>query len=308
MRLGTTRVPIHRRRPKLVPHERGRSGGRRKCEAEARDVGFADVRGWIAPLAIIAITAAVGVGLWATWDSTRVPESSTLTAGPNRPINTTTTSPAPTVSTVGQTLPACSQGDVPVEGDPDADWATIVIDTSNALPPEFAPGDLVEVTAAGFAQLDRVREFVIPDLAALRQAAEANGTPIIVISAYRSFAYQQGLFRDEVERVGEAQAAAGVARAGHSEHQLGTALDVLDPGASALSPAFADTPAGRWVAAHAHEYGFVLSYPADARDRSCYEFEPWHLRYVGRVLAAEIHESGLSPREWLLLTRDRGSG
>jgi zinc D-Ala-D-Ala carboxypeptidase len=163
----------------------------------------------------------------------------------------------------------------------------------------------VEVTAAGFAQLDRVREFVILDLAALRQAAEANGTPLIVISAYRSFAYQQGLFRDEVERVGEAQAAAGVARAGHSEHQLGTALDVLDPGASALSAAFAYTPAGQWVAAHAHEYGFVLSYPAGAENRSCYEFEPWHLRYVGRDLAAEIHDSGVPPREWLLLTRER---
>ena len=163
-------------------------------------------------------------------------------------------------------------------------------------------------TAAGFTQLDRVREFVIPDLAALRQAAEANGTPIVVISAYRSFAYQQGLFQDEVERLGESQAAAGVARPGHSEHQLGTALDVLNPEAGELSAAFADTPAGQWIAAHAHEYGFVLSYPADAQDRSCYEFEPWHLRYVGRDIAAQIRESGVPPREWLLLNSDRLDG
>jgi zinc D-Ala-D-Ala carboxypeptidase len=273
--------------------------------ARRGDIGFADVRGWIAPLAVVIVTAAVGVGLWATWDSTRVSETSTLTASPNRPIDTTTTLSATTAPTVAQTIPACRQGDEPVEGDPLADWATIVVDTNRALPPEFAPGDLVEVTAAGFAQLDRVREFVIPDLAALRQAAEANGTPIVVISGYRSFAYQQGLFRDEVEQIGEAQATAGVARPGHSEHQLGTAIDVLDPGAGALTTAFADTPAGQWVAAHAHEYGFVLSYPAGAQDRSCYEFEPWHLRYVGRDVAAEIHESGVPPREWLLLSRDR---
>ncbi len=276
-------------------------------DAEPDDIGFANVRGWIAPMAVVIITGVVGVGLWMTWDSTRVSETSTLTADPN-PLITTTTSPAATTTTTAQTIPACSQGDEPVEGDPLADWATIVVDTNRALPPEFAPGDLVEVTAAGFAQLDRVREFVILDLAALRQAAEANGTPLVVISAYRSFPYQQGLFRDEVERVGEAQAAAGVARAGHSEHQLGTALDVLDPGASALSAAFANTPAGQWVAAHAHEYGFVLSYPAGAENRSCYEFEPWHLRYVGRDLAAEIHDSGVPPREWLLLTRDGRGG
>jgi zinc D-Ala-D-Ala carboxypeptidase len=276
-------------------------------EADACDIGFADVRGWIAPLAVLIVTAAVGVGLWMTWDSTQVSETSTLTAGPSRLIDTTTTSP-PTTATAAQAVPACTQGDEPVEGDPLADWASIVVDSNRALPPDFAPGDLVDVTTAGFAQSDRVRELVIPDLAALRQAAEANGTPIVVVSGYRSFAYQQGLFQDEVQRVGEAQAAAGVARPGHSEHQLGTAIDVLDAGAGALSAAFADTPAGRWVAAQAHEYGFVLSYPAGAEDRSCYEFEPWHLRYVGRELAAQIHRSGVPPREWLLLTRGRGDG
>jgi D-alanyl-D-alanine carboxypeptidase len=261
------------------------------------------VRGWIATLTVVIVVVGVGIGLWATWDSTRVPDGSTLTAGPSPLISTTSTDGSTTASTVGPTIPACSQGDEPVEGDPLADWATIVVDTDHALPPEFAPGDLVEVTAAGFTQLDRVREFVIPDLAALREAGEANGTPIIVISAYRSFAYQQGLFRDEAARVGEARAASGVARPGHSEHQLGTALDVLNPEAGELNAAFADTPAGKWIAAHAHEYGFVLSYPAGAQDRSCYEFEPWHLRYVGRDIAAQIHEAGVPPREWLLLGR-----
>ena len=256
------------------------------------------MRGWIATLGVVILVLGVGVGLWVTWDSTRVSDGSTLTAGPSRRVTTTTTPPV-----TAPPIPACGQGDEPVEGDPLTGWATIVIDAGRALPPDFVPSDLVEVTAAGFAQRDRVREFVILDLAALRMAAEANGTPIVVVSAYRSYAYQDGLFRDEAARLGEARAAAGVARPGHSEHQLGTALDVLNPEAGELSAAFADTPAGQWVAAHAHEYGFVLSYPAGAEDRSCYEFEPWHLRYVGRDIAAQIHASGLSPREWFLLHR-----
>jgi zinc D-Ala-D-Ala carboxypeptidase len=162
------------------------------------------------------------------------------------------------------------------------------------------PPDLVEITAAGFASRDQVRAIVVDDLAALRAAADANGTPIVVISAYRSFSYQQQLFTERAAQVGEEAAALETARAGHSEHQLGTAVDVLDPGVGELTGAFATTPAGQWVAAHAHEFGFVVSYPEGARDRSCYEHEPWHLRYVGRDFAAEIHESGLTPREWML--------
>jgi D-alanyl-D-alanine carboxypeptidase len=267
------------------------------------------VRGSIVAIALGIVTLAASVGLWATWGSTRPPERSALNARPHAlAVTTTTTSATRLRAAPSPTLPACGHGDEPVEGDPRADWATIVVDTDHRLPPDFAPDDLVEVTAAGFAQLDRVRQFVIPDLAALRQAAEANGTPIVVVSAYRSYAYQEGLYQDQVERVGEEQARARVARPGHSEHQLGTALDVLDRGSGELTPAFASTPAGRWIAAHAHEYGFVLSYPANARDRSCYDSEPWHVRYVGRDTATQIHEAGVPPREWFLLTRERRAG
>lgn len=245
-----------------------------------------------------------GVGLWLTWDSTQTTVTSSLSPPPSD-LTATTTTTAPTTSTTA--IPPCTYGDTPT-GDPDSDWATIVVDTERRLPPDYVPDDLVEVTAAGFAQRDPVRELVVADLAALREGAEANGTPLVVVSAYRSSAYQQGLYDGAVEAAGKKEARATVARAGHSEHQLGTAVDVLDAGAGELSTAFADTPAGQWVAAHAHEYGFVLSYPHGGRDRACYRFEPWHLRYVGRSLAAEIHESGLSPREWLLLMAQRRGG
>ncbi len=50
---------------------------------------------------------------------------------------------------------------------------------------------------------------------------------------------------------------------------------------------------------HAWRFGFVLSYPQDLTDRTCYAYEPWHYRYVGRDLAAAIHDSGLTPRRYL---------
>ena len=205
--------------------------------------------------------------------------------------------------------PACEPGEEPVEGDPADDWATTVIDTGHRLPPEFAPADLVEVTARrGSRAATASATFVIADLAALRAAAEANGTPIVVISGYRSFDYQANLFADRTAEVGEEAAALRTARPGHSEHQLGTAIDVLDPGVGDLTTAFAQTPAGQWVAAHAHEYGFVLSYPEGARDRTCYEFEPWHLRYVGRDHRCADPGVGVTAREWMLAERADNAG
>jgi D-alanyl-D-alanine carboxypeptidase len=91
------------------------------------------------------------------------------------------------------------------------------------------------------------------------------------------------------------------ARAGHSEHQLGTALDFR----SARGPDPWDledwgaTPEGRWLAENAHRFGFVMSYPAGQESVTCYIYEPWHYRYVGREVAQEVMASGLTLREWL---------
>jgi len=94
--------------------------------------------------------------------------------------------------------------------------------------------------------------------------------------------------------------APGTARPGHSEHQLGTTIDVVDPSLPDLVPGLSDTPAGTWLAAHAAEYGFVVSYPDGASDRTCFKPEPWHLRYVGVSTARSMAANDLSPREFLL--------
>lgn len=94
--------------------------------------------------------------------------------------------------------------------------------------------------------------------------------------------------------------APGTARPGHSEHQLGTTIDVVDPSLPDLVPGLADTPAGRWLAVHAMEYGFVVSYQDGASDRTCFKPEPWHLRYVGIPTARALAGTDLTLREFLL--------
>jgi D-alanyl-D-alanine carboxypeptidase len=205
---------------------------------------------------------------------------------------TTTTIPPP---------PACAEADVQVADDPAAAWATVLIDTARALPAEFGPNDLRNIADAGFPFTDglAVRSLVVPDLDALRQAAAANGTPLSILAAYRSYAQQADLFDRRVDELGDAEAGSRVARPGHSEHQLGTTIDVTTEGDTDVDQSWGATPEGQWVATNAHKYGFLLSYPPDASDRTCYDYEPWHLRYVGRELAADVIDSGLSLREYL---------
>jgi zinc D-Ala-D-Ala carboxypeptidase len=205
---------------------------------------------------------------------------------------TTTTIPPP---------PACAEADVPVPDDPAAAWATVLIDTARALPADFGPNDLRNIADAGFPFTDglAVRSLVVPDLDALRQAAAANGTPLSILAAYRSHAQQADLYERRVDELGDAEAGSRVARPGHSEHQLGTTIDVTTEGDTDVDQSWGATPEGQWVATTAHKYGFLLSYPPDASDRTCYDYEPWHLRYVGRELAADVIDSGLSLREYL---------
>ena len=72
---------------------------------------------------------------------------------------------------------------------------------------------------------------------------------------------------------------------GHSQHQLGTAIDF-----GSIDVSFARTPAGQWLLANAWRYGFSLSYPEGQEALTGYSWEPWHYRYVGRAAAGLIQE------------------
>ncbi len=182
-------------------------------------------------------------------------------------------------------LPACTYSNVMTRYTSAADWRITLVDTALRLPRNYVPPDLVSTAAAGLARKQYVRALVIPDLTALAEAAAANGTPIRVVSAYRSYRQQRKLFRAEVALLGPVKGRLRAARAGHSEHQLGTAID------------FGGT--GAWMAQNAWRFGFIMSYPYRDPTLTCYRYEPWHYRYVGREMAAQVHDSGLSLREYL---------
>jgi D-alanyl-D-alanine carboxypeptidase len=213
------------------------------------------------------------------------------------PVPTPAVTPAPTpIAPAGP--PACRYDDVVTPRHAQADWPVSLLDTIYRLPAEYAPTDLVDSAAAGVNSGYLVRALIAEDLAALADAARAHGTPIRLVSGYRSHAQQHQTFQYWVELGGYERALRTSARAGHSEHQLGTTIDVTGSADSAPweYADWATTPTGSWMAVNAWRHGFVMSYPRDAFDAACYDYEPWHYRYVGRELAIRIHEEGRVPR------------
>jgi D-alanyl-D-alanine carboxypeptidase len=185
-------------------------------------------------------------------------------------------------------------------GSPPACRYADVLDTTFMIPRSYVPPALVSTSNAGLNGGGAVRKFVVPDLAAMAKAARNAGAGLRVISGYRSYAYQQQLYQREVDKYGKTVAEHSVARPGHSEHQLGVTIDFGSAKTTGdVSQSFAYTAAGRWMKQNSWKYGWIMSYPKGETSKTCYYYEPWHFRYVGRDLAARVHQSGLTLREYL---------
>lgn len=202
-----------------------------------------------------------------------------------------------------QTLPTCDYQSRPTIHQDYGDWQRTLLDPIYKLGDTYSPPDLISTTQVADVTDKQIRSLMAEDLEALLSDAEQNGTPLDLQSGYRSYTYQESTFEYWVELEGEAAALRSSARAGHSEHQLGTAVDFRSRGGPAPwnIDDWAETPAGAWLAENAHRYGFVMSYPKGMERLTCYIYEPWHYRYIGREGAAQHKESGLTLREWLWL-------
>ncbi len=173
-----------------------------------------------------------------------------------------------------------------------------LVDKQHGLSPDEVPRDLVPLERTRLRAARKglsLRAIVVPDMEAMAEAAERSGAGLLVSSAYRSYEYQQGLFERSVRAEGREQTERELALPGHSEHQLGTAVDF-----GSVDASFADTAAGRWLASEAWKYGFVLSYPRNGEGETGYIYEPWHFRYVGRPAAAMAHAFFGDDRQELL--------
>lgn len=139
---------------------------------------------------------------------------------------------------------------------------------------------------------------IIPDLEELVAAARQKDLQLMLASGYRSYDFQQNLYNGYVRAYGQTEANKTSARPGYSEHQTGLAVD-LEPTTRQceIEACFGDMPEGSWLAQNAWRYGFIIRYPKGAESLTGYEYEPWHLRYVGKELAAELHAQNTATLE-----------
>jgi len=158
----------------------------------------------------------------------------------------------------------------------------MIANKTYSLPADFAPGVQPEAEAA-------LNEMIA--------AAAKDNISLYQISAYRSFSYQTTLYQNYVDKSSPDEADTYSARPGHSEHQTGYAFDL-----NSLSTDWANTPEGKWLAEHCAEYGFIIRYPADKEAITGYIYEPWHIRWLGKALAAEVTASGLCLEEYFGIT------
>jgi D-alanyl-D-alanine carboxypeptidase len=161
------------------------------------------------------------------------------------------------------TLPACRLADSLTAQRSYADWDRTVLDTTYRLTTGYYPRDLRSTANAGLNSGQTVRAFVIADLKAMVRAARGAGARLAVQSAFRSYSTQKSTFAYWSRVSGYSAALKSSARAGHSEHQLGTTVDFRSYGGSApwYYSDWGNTKAGAWLKKNAWKYGFVMSYP-----------------------------------------------
>ena len=128
--------------------------------------------------------------------------------------------------------------------------------------------------------------------------AKNDGMNIRVISAYRSYSYQENLYNNYVKSDGVALADTYSARPGYSEHQTGLVVDVTRAFDNFNN--FENSEECNWMLNNAHNYGFILRYPKDKENITTYSFEAWHYRYVGVELAKKIKASNLTFDEYYI--------
>lgn len=158
-----------------------------------------------------------------------------------------------------------------------------IVNRWHGIPLDYEPDDLAMIPAEWCFEPDRdypLRKEPLRQLVTMLKAASAEEIDIRVCSAYRSGQRQKELYLDAVKKDGASQRYS--APPGHSEHQLGTTVDLVDKeGLELFTQSFAATPQGRWLEENAPSYGFRRTYREENKAETGYIPEPWHWRYVG---------------------------
>ena len=161
----------------------------------------------------------------------------------------------------------------------------MIVNKTYSLPSTYNPGGLTDEFNNAFEEM--------------REAAANDGIELFVASGFRDYEYQVDLYNKYVNIDGPELADTYSARPGYSEHQTGLTADI-----NSADESFEGTPEAIWLDKNCYKYGFIVRYPKGKDQYTGYEYEPWHLRYVGKEKAKKLYESGLSMEEYYGFTSE----
>lgn len=173
---------------------------------------------------------------------------------------------------------------------------TILVNKYIYLPNDYVPNNLTTISNS-FSSSNRQLVYEAKEaFEKMASSAKEQGYTIRVISAYRSYEYQKGLYDNYVKKDGIEKADTYSARPGFSEHQTGLVVDI-DNGTVDYNN-FENTKEFKWMDENAHLYGFILRYPKEKECITGYDYESWHYRYVGETIATFIKNNNLTYDEY----------
>lgn len=180
---------------------------------------------------------------------------------------------------------------------------SVLVNKGRRLPSAYQPKDLiipnVPLRSSDTSAEMKLRAEAARSLESMFLKASKAGLNLLLVSGHRSYSSQAAIYNRNVKNDGTEKTDMTSARPGHSEHQTGLAADIGAKSRTCeLDICFGNTPEGRWLAADAHKYGFIVRYAEGKSSLTGYDFEPWHLRYVGKDLAGALQAAGKTMEEF----------
>ena len=173
---------------------------------------------------------------------------------------------------------------------------TTLINKYYKLPDDYKFDDLVDLDKPYSNDgKKKVRSVIINSLVNMINDAKEDGVNLYVISAYRTNEDQDFLFNNSIKKNGVNHALMYSAKKGHSEHQLGLAVDF-----NTTRESFDQTKEYEWLQNNAYKYGFIKRYPKDKEFITGYGYEPWHYRYLGIDIASKIYNEDITFEEYVI--------
>ena len=171
-----------------------------------------------------------------------------------------------------------------------------LVNKNYKLSSNYIPNDLESINLEFACENKYLRKEAKEAFEEMAKSAKKEGLTILAVSTFRNYEYQEKLYNNYVNDLGKFRADIASARAGHSEHQTGLAVDVSD--ISLDYDNFENTKEFLWMRENSYKYGFILRYPKAKYDITGFKYEPWHYRYVGISTAKYIYKSNITLEEY----------